>query len=262
MVFATLAISTDDRIKSNLMHLLNDFRNINEKVYVLTNMDIDLDYYCFDNVFLVKTDKEWTDYSRFELIKYIFENTEETLVYFMDSDARLFDFREEKYDSKKFEDLIRSKDFDLIVPWGLGYTINIEWHLRTPEIDENKDVRNYTFGHERIISYLKNKLPNYNNEIKKQVYLESILLFKKSEKMMHYLNELIEFGNILKEEDEKINRRHKAISTSVGLSIFENFCNIKIIIDFSICHFFKPNYLTEVFLWKSNMQKSLKIYNE
>lgn len=123
MVFVTVAIGEDRR--STLLHLLNDMRNVGEIIYVLTDLKVDLDYYFFDNVVLVPTEKDWSTFRELELIKHIFTTTNETLVYKLDLDSRLFDFREEKYDKTKFADLLNSMNFDVLYSWSLGNEVNV-----------------------------------------------------------------------------------------------------------------------------------------
>lgn len=258
MVFATVALG--EQTRDSLMHLLNDIRNLNQKIYVYTDIEID-NRFQFDNAIFVKCERKWTDFRRFELYKYIFENTEESTIYYMDCDSRLFNHREEQYDHKKFEALIDSLDFDIMSSWGLGQVVNVRWHLRRPEPGENKTVRNYTYGHEEVISYLKSKLPNYEDLLEKEVKLESVLILKKSKRIIEYFNEIITIGNLIQECDEKINRQHVAHGCGFCMSLFSDLYSINIKRDFICANFFKPNFLREIFLWGWNMEKSFKIFN-
>lgn len=259
MVFATVAIGEDR--KSTLLHLLNDMRNIDETIYVYTNINLDLKFYHFDNVVLVKTDKDWSTFRELELINYIFKNTDEELVYKLDLDSRFFDFREEKYNKQKFNKLISSINFDVLYSWSLGNEVNVKWHLRTPEENENKDVRNYTYGHPEVINHLKNRLSNYNELLENESILESVMIFKKSDKIINFLEEVIFVGELIERCDKNINRKHWAHSSGFVLSLFANKYNINFVKSELTYHYFKPNFLTEVFLWGWNMSKQIKIYS-
>jgi hypothetical protein len=262
MVFATVAIG--EKTRSDLFHLLNDIRNLNQTIYVYTDLEIDLKRYHFNNVHIVKTDKEWTDFRRFDILKHVFLNTNEKYVYYVDGDSRLFDFREEKFDALKFKTLLESLDesldFDVLYSWGLGNVINIEWHLRPPEENENKDVRNYTYGHPEIISYFKSKLFNYDEVIKKEIPLESVLIFKKSDKIINFFDELLYTGDLIEKCDGNIGRKHKAHGSGFVMASFAEHYNIKLHKSFVPANFFKANFLNEVFLWGFNMEKNFKIF--
>jgi hypothetical protein len=259
MVFATVAIGEERR--PTLLHLLNDMRNIGEKIYVLTNLEIDLDFYFFDNVVLVKTTKDWSTFRELELIRDIFLTTNETVVYKLDLDSRLFDFRIEKYNKQKFSDLIDSINFDVLYSWSLGSAVNARWHLRPPEEGENKEVRNYTYGHLEVIEHLKNKLTNYDELLEKESILESVLIFKKSNSIISFLNEVIEVGELIEKNDKKIGRKHWAHSSGFVMGMFIDLFKLNFVKSELTYHYFKPNFLTEVFLWRWNMGKDIKIYN-
>lgn len=260
MVFATVAIGEERR--ATLLHLLNDMRNVGEKIYVLTNLEVDLDFYFFDNVVLVKTEKDWSTFRELELIREIFQTTDETVVYKLDLDSRLFDFRNEKYNKQKFAKLIDSKNFDVLYSWSLGNAVNVRWHLRPPEDGENKDVRNYTYGHPEVISHLKSKLSNYEELLDKESILESVLIFKKSEKVISFLNEVIAVGELIESCDKNIGRKHWAHSSGFVMGMFLDHFNLNFVKSELTYHYFKPNFLTEVFLWRWNMSKEIKLYNE
>jgi hypothetical protein len=257
IVFATVAIGKDR--KDDLLHLLNDIRNLNQTIYVLTDIEIDLKYYQFNNVVLIKGSEEWTCFKKFSLIKHIFETTEYDYVYYLDCDTRFFDFREEKFDYQLFEKTIQSINFDLLYSWGLGDTVNIQYHLRPPMEKENKNIRNHTRGHKKILSYLQDKLPNYEEVIKKETILEGTLVFKKTDNILRYLDELIYFGELLRLEDEAIGRKHKANGSGFALALFADFYNINLVKDYIVCHFFKANFLKEVMLWGMNMSVKEKV---
>jgi len=259
MVYATVAIGSDR--KSTLLHLLNDIRNIDEKIYVLTDIDLDLKFYHFDNVELVKTTKDWSTFRELELIKYIFTNTNEEIVYKIDLDSRLFNFRIEKYDKFKFSNLIKSINFDMLYSWSLGNVVNAEWHLRPPENNENKEIRNYTYGHDKVVSHLKTKLFNYDELLKKESILESVLIFKKSDRVLNFLDDLIYVGNLIEMCDKEIGRKHWAHSSGFLIGMLSDYHNINMVKSEITYHYFKPNFLTEVFLWGWNMDKNKKIYN-
>jgi hypothetical protein len=260
MVFATVAIG-EERI-STLLHLLNDMRNVGEKIYVLTNLEVDLDFYFFDNVVLVKTEKDWSTFRELELIRDIFLTTDETVVYKLDLDSRLFDFRHEKYNKQKFAKLIDSINFDVLYSWSLGSAVNARWHLRPPEENENKDVRNYTYGHPEVISHLKKKLPCYEDLLDKESILESVLIFKRGENVINFLTEVAEVGELIETCDKKIGRKHWAHSSGFVMGMYADYFNINFVKSDLTYHYFKPNFLTEVFLWRWNMSKEVKLYNE
>lgn len=259
MVFATVAIGEDR--KATLLHLLNDMRNIDEVIYVITNIDLDLKFYHFENVVLVKTSKDWSTFRELELIKYIFDNTNEEIIYKLDLDSRFFDFREEKYDKQKFNSLISSLNFDVLYSWSLGNVVNVEWHLRAPEENENKEVRNYTYGHPEVIAHLKERLNNYNELLTRESFLESVMIFKRSEKLLKFLDEVIYVGELIEKCDKSINRKHWAHSSGFVLSMFADKYNINFVKSEITYHYFKPNFLTEVFLWGWNMSKQIKLYS-
>lgn len=259
MIFATVAIGENTR--NDLMHLLNDIRNIDQRIYVYTDLEIDLNKFQFYNVTLIKTDQKWTDFRRFELYNYIFKNTDENLIYYMDCDSRFFNFRHEKYDQTKFENLINSINFDIMSSWELGDVVNVKWHLQSPTEGENKFKRNYTHGHVELINYLKSRIHNYEDQLEKVVYLESVLLIKKSEKIISYFDELITIGELIKKCDENIGRHHVAHGCGFCMSLFSEKYDINIIKNFAVANFFKPNFLNEIFLWGSCMEKTFKILN-
>lgn len=259
MIFATIALG--EKTRSDLMHLLNDIRNIKQKIYVYTDLNIDNNRFKFDNAIFIKCDRRWTDFRRFELLNYIFENTNETTIYYLDCDSRFFNFRDEQYDHEKFENLINSLNFDIMSSWGLGHVVNVRWHLRKPEVGENKLVRNCTYGHDEVINYLKSKLTNYEELLDKEIHLESVLLIKKSDRIIDYFKELITIGDLIEKCDENIGRQCVAHGCGFCMSLFSEKYNIKIVKNFIVANFFKPNFLNEIFLWGNNMEKTFKILN-
>lgn len=261
MIFATVAIGESRR--SDLMHLLNDIRNLGQKIYVYTDLYIDVQKFMFDNVTVIQAkNNEWTCFRKFELFKYIFLNTNETYIYYLDCDSRLFDFREEKYNQERFNEFINSLEFDILCTWMLGNIVNVKWHLTPPSPEENKLIRNQTHGHEEILTYLKSKIFDFEKVIEKEVILEGALIIKKSNKMIDYLQELITFGELMERCDEKINRLHKASASGFAMVLFSEQHSIDIQQNFATGNFFKPNFLNEVFLWGMNMEKQFKLLNK
>ena len=113
MIFVTICIGEERR--NDTMHLLNDLRNLDYKVYLLTNIEFDIQKFQFYNVKIVKLDVDsWNDFQRFQIIKTAFLNETDEYVYYLDSDSRFFNFRNEKFDKEKFENLLSTIDLSLI----------------------------------------------------------------------------------------------------------------------------------------------------
>jgi predicted RNase H-like HicB family nuclease len=112
-----------------------------------------------------------------------------------------------------------------------------------------------------IIEHLKNKLTNYDELLEKESILESVLIFKKSNSIISFLNEVIEVGELIEKNDKKIGRKHWAHSSGFVMGMFIDLFKLNFVKSELTYHYFKPNFLTEVFLWRWNMGKDIKIYN-
>lgn len=255
MIFAIISMGEDRRYET--MHLLNDLRNLNHTVYLLSNIDFHLDHFQFNNVKLFKTSKnDWDDFERFHIIKRAIVDTED-YVYYLDSDSRFFDLRNEKYSKLNFIDKLNSLDFDIMCSWWLD---PIEKQLEKPDPEENKNIRNFKFGHDNIINYIKNKTSNYYDDIiKNPTPLESLLIFRKNNKILYFIDEMISIQNILIEEDTRINRIHKAAACGFAMGCMSNKYDIKIISNPLVYHYFKANFTKEVFPFNFNIDINEKI---
>jgi len=101
MIFVTVCIGEERRIDT--MHLLNDLRNLDYKVYLLTNINFDLEKFQFYNVVILKSESDsWSDFDRFKVIKHALLNENDDYIYYLDCDSRFFNFRNEKFDKNKF----------------------------------------------------------------------------------------------------------------------------------------------------------------
>lgn len=262
MVFAIVSLGI--HTKPDLLNLLNDLRNINEHAFVLINYDLDLNFYHFTNVTLIKTeDKNWTCFKRYFLLEYIFTHTDHQLLYVLDCDSRYVDFRDSKYNRENYINLMNKIDFDLMYTWDLkgpNGVNSVGSHLQPPSIGENKDVRQFQFGHKEVLDYLNNKIPNLLEYFDLGTPLESALMVKRSDNVISFLNSLIEFGNVVEQADKSFGRIHCACSSSYAISLFGNFHNIKLNKNFIPGHYFKPNFTKEMYLWGMNMNPNFKIY--
>lgn len=262
MVFAIVSIG--EHTKPDLLHLLNDLRNLNEHAYVLLNYDLDLKYYHFSNVTLVKTeDKDWTCFKRYTLLKYIFTYTQYKLLYVLDCDSRFVDFRPPHYNRQRYLDLVNSIDFDLMYTWDLkgpNGANTVGSHLETPSPDELKSVRQYQYGHKEVLEYLTEKIPNLTDYYHLGTPLESALMVKKNTRVLKFLDDLIEFGNVVEQADKNFGRIHRAHGSSYALSLFGKFHDLTLLQNFIPGHYFKPNFCTEMYLWGLNMDLNFSIY--
>jgi hypothetical protein len=256
MVFATVCIGEDRR--SDTMHLLHDLRNLDYKVFLYTNIDFDFERFQFSNVHVIKTEeKVWNDFQRFIPIKTAFELTNDEFVYYLDCDSRFFNFRDEKFDKNKFEQLLVSKNFDIMSPHELDPVIT---QLNPPNPNEDKNIRQYHFGFESVIQYLKSKNLNYDNDVLRGSPLETVLLFRKSDKMILFLEELLNFSKLLIHEEEKIGRKHVAPGCGFAMRLLSGVYGLNIVINGIVCHFFKGNFLREVFPFNFKIWKEEKIF--
>jgi hypothetical protein len=255
MIFVTVCIGEERR--SDLMHLLNDLRNLDYNCFILTNLDLELDRFQFENAIVKKTNrKNWTDYQRFEIIKSSLEETNEKYIYWLDCDSRFVNFRNEKFDKEKFEATLDKFDFDMMCPFFLESVKN---QLGEPEENENKSIRNFKFGYDSVNCYFKNINPNYEKDLELSSPLETCILFKRSEKLINYMDELINFSMILEKEDIKNKREHLACSCGFAMRMLQGTFDIKIIDSPVVHHFFKGNFLKEVFPFNFKIDKNMRI---
>lgn len=257
MVFAVVCFGEDRRHET--MHLLHDLRNLGQKVYLLTNIDMHLSHFQFNNVIELKSyEEKWNDFQRFLVIKYAFEHSGENYVYYLDSDSRFFNYRDEKFDMEKFYTLLDNTNFDVMSSCFLE---PIKTQLVPPNPDENKDIRNFTFGHQSIIDYFKSKDPNYDTIINYKQPLETVLIFKRSEKMFSYINDMIETMHLLKSEDEKFGRKHLACACGFAMTYMSHVHNINIVTSKIVYHFFKGNFTKEVFPFNRQVNLTEKLFS-
>lgn len=256
MVFAIVCFGEERRYET--MHLLHDLRNLGQKVYLLTNIDMRLSDFQFNNVIELKSgETQWNDFQRFIVIKYAFEHSGEEYVYYLDADSRFFDFRLEKFDNEKFHNLLDNTSFDIICSIFLD---PIKTQMVTPNPNENKDIRNFTFGHDSIIDYFKLKDQNYTEIINQRQPLETVLIFRKSDKMTKFLNDMLEVMNLLIMEDKKIGRKHLACACGFAMTYISHVHKIEIISNKLVHHFFKGNFTKEVFLFNRPIQINERIF--
>jgi hypothetical protein len=246
----------EDRINETL-HLLNDLRNIDAKVYLLTNQNIDMEYYQFDNVNLFKTENEFNDFERYKIILKAFTETESDIVYHLDCDSRFFNCYNQKFDLDMFEKTLKSKSFDIMCSWFLE---PIKTHLEKPDMNENKDIRNFKYGFDNLITFFKNKCETFEETIQKGIPLETVLIFKKSQKMIDFLNEMIKIEPLVISEEEKINRKIKITGTGFILGIMSDVFKLNLISDELSYLYFKGNFIKEVFPFNFKIDKYKKSY--
>lgn len=257
MIFATVCIGEDRR--SDTMHLLNDLRNLDCNVFVLTNINLHLDHFQFSNVIEKKIETSfWTDFQRFEIIKIAFEETKSDYVYYLDCDSRFIDFRIEKFNIQKFEKKISEIDFDVLCPLFLSQAKN---QLEKPIEDEDKNKRGFTFGYEEVINFFKKNNNSYELDLNNQAPLETVLIFKRSENMQLYLSKLIDFSKILILEEIKNNRKQIAPACGFAMTMLKNVFNIKIVESPAVYHFFKGNFLKEVFPFNFKININEKLFD-
>lgn len=252
--FTTVCIGEERR--SETMHLLNDLRNLNFKTYLLTNIHFDLEKYQLENVVLIKNDVEYfTDFERFKVIKKALEDSND-FVYYLDCDSRFFDFREEKFDKKLFEKLLQNIDFDIMCSW-IGDPIRNQ--LDKPNEFENKNIRNFQFGHEKIIDYLNNKIPNMDNFLDMGSPLEGVLIFKNHQKLIEFCDDILDYYEVLKQEDLKFGRNYIALGGGLAIRLFSQKKQLNLNMNPLSHHFFKPNFEKELFPFNIKINKNEKI---
>jgi len=258
MVF-TLVCFGSDRIYDTL-HLLNDLRNINVTVYLLTDQEIDLTYYQFDNVFIIKTNSEYNDFERFKIIETAFiKNPNVNYVYHLDCDSRLFDMREEKFNINNFISLLDLKSFDIMCSWFID---PIKTHLEKPNPNENKDIRNNKYGFDSVIDFFHRNVPNYDLVIQNSIPLETVLIFKRSDKLFSFISDMHLISDIIVNEEKKIGRKIKVSGCGFAMGLLGQKHQLNIISDEIVYHFFKGNFIREVFPFNFKIDKNKKIFKE
>jgi hypothetical protein len=256
MIFATTCFGEDRR--QDTLHFLNDIRNLNFKTHIITNLELNLDFFQYDNVTIIKVDTPYyQDFFRYQLILDIFNSTDDDLVYYLDSDSRFIDFREEKFDTDKFLNLIKNKNFDIITSW---MTDNVALFFESPEIDENKNIRQFKYGYTSVCEFMDNNYPNYQEFFNLPNSWEGHLMFKKSDKVIKFLTEMVKVGNILIDEDIKNNRNHIACCSSSLITLMSKLLELNLIQDSITHHFFKANFLREVFPFNFKIYKDEKVF--
>jgi len=256
MIFATTCFGEDRR--EDTLHFLNDIRNLDYSVYVITNIELHLNHFQFDNVIIIKVDENYyQDFFRYKLMLEIFETTDEEIIYYLDSDSRFFNFRHEKFDKENFDKLIESKDFDILTAW---LTDSVSLFFEKPEDNENKFIRQFKYGYESLHQYMSNKYPDYINHLNLHNSWEGHLILRKSDNLIEFLKELIIIGDILVVEDIKNDRTQIACCSSALISLMSKLMNLKLIQDPITHHFFKANFLKEVFPFNFKINKYEKVF--
>lgn len=259
MIFATTCFGEER--KNDTLHFLNDIRNLDYLVFVITNIDLHLEYYQFNNVKVIKVDiPYYHDFFRYQLILEIFKETNEEYVYYLDSDSRFFNFRDEKFNKENFNSLIQNKEFDILTAW---LTDSVSVFFDPPSYNENKKIRQFNYGYTSFIEYMSVNFPSYREHLNLHNSWEGHLIFKKNEKTIRFLEEIIKIGEILILEDIKNNREQIACTSSSLISLLSKILNINLRMDSITHHFFKANFLKEVFPYnyKINIHEKVFINN-
>lgn len=252
--FVTVCIGENRRMET--MHLLNDIRNLNLPIYLLTNLNFELERFQFDNVTTITNDVDyWTDYERFKVILKSL-NDGYDYVYYLDCDSRFIDFRKEKFNTEGFVKHLDSQNFDIMCSWT---TDPIRSQLDTPNPGEDKSIRNFKFGHEKVINYLITKYPNYKDFLDMTSPLEGVLIFKNNSKTKQFCQEVLMFYDVLRQEDIKFGRQNLALGGGLALRLFSSLLNLNLIAHPISYHFFKPNFDKEVFPFNFIINKDEKI---
>tara|TARA_R110002167_G_scaffold56637_1_gene160751 strand:- start:1604 stop:2404 length:801 start_codon:yes stop_codon:yes gene_type:complete len=244
-----------EKIRGDLLHLLNDLRNLDLPVFVLTDLSIDLDYLRYDNVQLVECKKKWSDFDKLTISKHAFNNTDAEYVYSLDADSRFVNYRPEKFNKQSFLTLLDSISFDVLCSWDLGEKTNAEWHLRPVNPNEHREtgMRYYNYGFDSVIKFLRNDLPNYNKSIKESnphLPLENAMIFKRSLKIFKYIDNLLKLNEIIVKEHNLCGRDTGPVA-GFALSLYKDKYNMNIHISPIACQFFSPNFVNEMPLWNS-----------
>jgi len=256
MIFATTCFG-GDRI-SDTLHFLNDLRNVDSEVFLITNQNLELEKLQFRNVHVLQENcPYYQDYFRYKLLLHIFENTEHDLVYYLDCDTRLINFRKEKFDLNRFEKLIREKDFDILTAWLDSQPVSD--FFSKPSEGENKTIRQWKYGYDTVIDYFEKNFPEYQQYFGLPTCWEGHLILKKSEMIILFLKKMIEIGDIMIQEDLKNNRSQIACTSSAMITFISNRLGLKLIKDPITHHFFKANFLKEVFPFNWNIDENERV---
>jgi hypothetical protein len=260
MVFATTCFGEER--KNDTLHFLNDIRNLDYIVFVITNIELHLEYYQFYNVKVIKVGTPYYhDFFRYRLILEIFKETNEEYVYYLDSDSRFFNFRDEKFNKENFNLLIKNKEFDILTAW---LTDSVSSFFDTPLSNENKKIRQFSYGYSSFIEYMSVNFPSYTEHLNLHNSWEGHLIFKKNKKTIKFLEEIIKIGELLISEDIKNNREQIACTSSSLISLLSKILNIDLKMDSITHYFFKANFLKEVFPYnyKINIHEKIFINND
>ena len=244
-----------EKIRGDLLHLLNDLRNLDLPVFVLTDLSIDLDYLRYDNVQLVECKKKWSCFDKLTIAKHAFNNTDVDYVYSLDADSRFVNYRTEKFNKQSFLTLLDSISFDVLCSWDLGEKTNAEWHLKSVDPNELREPgrRYYNYGFDSVIEFLRDDLPNYNKSIKESnphLPLENVMIFKRSLKLFDYMDNLLKLNKIIVKEHSLCGRDTGPVS-GFAMALYVDKYDINIHISPIACQFFSPNFVNEMPLWNS-----------
>ncbi len=251
IVFAITA--KGEKVRNDLLHLLNDLRNLDLPVIVLTDLSIDLDYLRYDNVQLVECKEKWSDFDKHVIVKYAFNNTDAEYVYSLDADSRFINYRPEKFNKQSFLTLLDSISFDILCSWDLGEKVNAEWHLQPFDPKEYRESgkRYFNYGFDSVIEFLRDDLPNYEKSIKESnphLPLENAMIFRRSLKLFEYLDNLLKLNKIIVKEHELCGRDTGPV-TGFAMALYVDKYDINIHISPIACQFFSPNFVNEMPLW-------------
>lgn len=256
MVFAIVCVNEERR--SDVFHLLNDLRNLDYSCFLLTNLELNLENFQFYNVNVIKTETTfYHDFLRYELILNIFEHTNDSEIYYLDCDSRFFDFRGEKFDKEKFHNTIKNMNFEILTA---NFNTSIKYFFEKPKPDENKDVRQFSYGYNSLIQYLKIYHPSFENLMDIPDCWEGHLIFRKTDKVMSFLRNMIEIGEILIREDIINKRKEIACSSAAMISLLCETMSLDIKKHDITHHFFKANFLKELFPYNQKINVNEKIF--
>jgi hypothetical protein len=128
-----------------------------------------------------------------------------------------------------------------------------------PDNNENKSIRQFKYGYETFITWMSDRFPNFREYMGLQNTWEGHLILKKSDKLMMFLETMIEIGDILIDEDIKNGRQEVACCSSALITLLSNLYNLNLQMDSITHHFFKCNFLREVFPFNFNINRNEKV---
>ena len=102
--------------------------------------------------------------------------------------------------------------------------------------------------------------PNYLNCLNTHNSWEGHLILRRSDKVILFLKEMIKIGDLLIDEDIKNQRKQIACCSSALISVMSKLLNLNLIQDSITYHFFKANFLKEVFPYNFKLNKDEKIF--